>query len=223
MGYFSAPGHSRPEHSLGPQRLYGAVEQAALDLGREPDLVFLHNPEHSLGEGVAQDREALAQACAALDEATTKGLCRAWGVASWSPSPLQNLIGMTTPRPSVFMVRAGLLVGTRTLDAAEAVSAAWGLDRSALWGMSPFGGSANAPVWDRIDPRVFVQDAADLSPAQATFRTAYALPEVAAVAVGTDNPDHLGDLIDALACEADERAVREYRHLLRKRVRGQPA
>lgn len=185
-------------------------------------MVFLHNPEHSLSEGVQGDREALAQVCATLDEATANGLCGAWGVASWNPARLQNLIDTTTPRPSVFMVRGGLLAGSRTLDAAEAISAAWSLDHGAVWGMSPFGGSTNAPVWDKVDPRVFLRNGTELSSAQAAFRTAYALPEVAAVAVGTDDPDHLADLIAALASEVDGRAIQEYRHLLRRRAHGQP-
>ncbi|MET7717438.1 aldo/keto reductase [Streptomyces sp. NPDC005407] len=221
VGYFPALGRS--EHSLDPQRLYGAVEQAARDLGREPDVVFLHNPEHSLHEGAAHNREALAQACAVLEKATSHGLCGAWGIASWNPSPLQSLIDTTTPRPSVFMARVGLLVGIRTLDAADAVTAAWGLNHSMVWGMSPFGGNVNAPVWDRIDPRVFLRGGAGLSQVQAAFRAAYELPKVGGVAVGTDNPAHLGDLIGALAGVVDERAIQEYRNLLRDRLRGQPA
>lgn len=221
MGYFPAPDGA--EHSLAPGRLYGAVEHAVRNLGREPDLVFLHNPEHSLQEGAARSRDALAQACAVLEEATSSGLCGAWGVASWNPSPLPSLIDTTTPKPSAFMVRAGLLVGIRTLDAADAVTAAWGLNGSMVWGMSPFGGGANAPVWDRIDCRVFLRDGTGLSPVQAAFRAAYGLPKVGAVAVGTDNLAHLSDLVDALAGQVDERAIEEYRDLLRARLLGQPA
>ncbi|GAA0629125.1 hypothetical protein [Streptomyces crystallinus] len=41
-----------------------------------------------------------------------------------------------------------------------------------------------------------------------------------AVAVGTDNVDHLRELTEALACEIDEKVVQEYRQLLKAR---QPA
>jgi pyridoxine 4-dehydrogenase len=221
VGYFPEPDGA--EHTLAPGRLYGAVEKAVRDLGREPDAVFLHNPEHSLDGGTAQSRDVLAQACAALDEAASSGLCGAWGVASWNPSPLASLIDTTTPRPSAFMVRAGLLVGTRTLDAADAAATAWGLNSSAVWGMSPFGGRANARVWDRIDSRVFLRDGAGFSPVQAAFRAAYGLPKVGTVAVGTDNPAHLSDLLGALTGQVDERAIEEYRALLRARSHGQPA
>ncbi|MFI1563769.1 aldo/keto reductase [Streptomyces sp. NPDC020490] len=221
VGYF--PGPDGAEHSLDPVRLQRAVERAAMDLGREPDLVFLHNPEHSLREAALHNRDALAQACTALDTAAANGLCAAWGVASWDPSPLLSLIDQTAPRPSVLMVRAGLLVGAGALDAADALTKAWDLGGGEVWGMSPFGGSATAPVWDRIDPRAFVRDSTPLSRVQAAFRTAYHLPEVDSVAVGTDDPAHLSDLVGALAGEVEERTIQEYRSLLRDRSSNQPA
>ncbi|MER0240829.1 aldo/keto reductase [Streptomyces sp. HSW2009] len=216
------PGRERAERSLDPVRLYEAVEHAARDLGREPDLVFLYNPEHSLGDASAHGRGTLAQACAALDDATSKGLCGAWGVASWDPFPLVGFVDLTTPKPSILMARAGLLVGTRTLEAAEALAVPWDLDRSRLWGMSPFGGSAADPVWDRIDPRVFLRGGDGFSRVQAAFRTSYCLPGVGTMAVGTNDAAHLGELLDALAAEPDEQTIHEYRTLLRERSMGQP-
>ncbi|MEU8567890.1 aldo/keto reductase [Streptomyces pathocidini] len=213
VGYF--PGSGKAEHSLNPVRVYEAMERAARDLGREPDLVFLHNPEHSLRDGALHNQEILAQACAVLDSAAAKGLCGAWGVASWDPSPLPDLIDTTMPKPSVLMVRAGLLTGIRTLDAADALTLAWGLSSSRVWGMSPFGGSTGASVWDRIDPRVFIRDGGELSRVQAVFRAAYHLPQVGTVAVGTDDPAHLSELIGALKSEVDELAIHKYRSLLR--------
>ncbi len=219
VGYF--PGSSGAEHSLAPERLHSAVEEAARDIGREPDLVFLHNPEHSLTPGTARSREALADACAALDSATSRGLCGAWGIATWDPTAFPPLVDASMPTPSTLMVRAGLLVGAGTLDAAEALMEAWGLSTGAMWGMSPFGGSTKAPVWARVDPRVFLRDSGGYSRAQAAFRVAYQLPNVSAVAVGTDEPTHLGDLVGALAAVPDEEAVAEYRTLLRDRPRTQ--
>ena len=198
------------------------MEQVAGDLGREPELVFLHNPEHSLREATAHGQEVLADACVALHDATVKGLCAAWGIASWDPSPLVSLIDPTVPRPSVLMIRAGLLVGTRTLDAVDALTKAWDLDGGEVWGMSPFGGSTSAPVWARIDPRVFLRDGDRLSRMQAAFRAAYHLPRVVSVAVGTDEPVHLGELVGALAGEVEEQTIEEYRSLIRDRSRGQP-
>ncbi|MDT0307747.1 aldo/keto reductase [Streptomyces sp. DSM 44917] len=219
VGYF--PRADRAEHSLDPTRLHRAVEQAARDLGREPDVVFLHKLEHSLQEAAPHNRDVLALACAALADAATQGMCGAWGIASWDPSPLPELIDATTPKPSALMVRAGLLVGIRTLDAADALALALGMS-GRVWGMSPFGGSTGTPVWDRIDPRVFLRGGAGLSRVQAAFRAAYRLPQVDIIAVGTDEPAHLSELIGALAGEVDEQAIRQYRSLLRGRSPGQP-
>ncbi|MFE5097439.1 aldo/keto reductase [Streptomyces sp. NPDC056638] len=201
VGYF-------PEgHSLAPTRLRAAAEQAIKDLGQEPDLVLLHNPEHS-----APDAETLAQACAVLADAAQAGLCHSWGVSTWDPRPLMDL---DVPRPDVLMVRAGLLVGVDALEAAEALAKRW--CPSQVWGMSPFGGSTAKAVWERFDPRVFLRNPPSATKVQAAFRSSYGLPRVDAVAVGTDNINHLRELTEALAYEVDEKAVREYRQLLKAR------
>ncbi|MFD7017473.1 aldo/keto reductase [Streptomyces sp. NPDC059928] len=194
-------------HSLDPNRLRTAVEQAAKDLGREPDLVFLHNPEHS-----ASDTGRLGPACAALADTARAGLCRSWGISTWDPRPL---VDCDVPRPDVLMVRAGLLVGLDVLQAAEALVTRW--RPSQVWGMSPFGGSTAQEVWERFDPGVFLRGPASVTKAQAVFRCAYGLPRVDAVAVGTDNVDHLQELADALTHEVDDQVVREYRQLLKAR------
>ncbi|MFI6414970.1 aldo/keto reductase [Streptomyces sp. NPDC050585] len=221
VGYFPRP--DGVEHSLDPLRLNSALKEAAKDLGREPDLVFLHNPERSLGKAVPHHKDLFVAACTALDDAKAKGLCGAWGVASWDPSPVMSLVDLTVPRPSVLMVRAGLLVGARTLDATETLINAWNLGCSEVWGMSPFGGSTSASVWDRLDPHLFLQDGRRLSRVQAAFRVAYHLPSVGSIAVGTDEPTHLGELVGALTGRVEEQIIQEYRKLLRDRSRDQSA
>lgn len=220
VGFFA--GRGRPEHSLDPGRLVGALEKTNTDLGRVSDLVFLHNPERSVERDPEGARDDLAAACGALEGAVARGLCGDWGVASWDPSPLTGLIDGTTPKPSVLMVRSGLLVGVDALDAAEALAARW--KPGAVWGMSPFGGDSGDPVWDTVDPRLFLRRPdEDCSRVQAAFRAAYALSPVDAVAVGTDNPSHLSELLDALRYEVDDAMIHRYRILLRDRARRQPA
>lgn len=215
VGFFPAAGQA--EHSLDPDRLQEAVEQSNRDLGRAPDLVFLHNPERSLTSSSTAAQDRLGAACAAMERATTKGLCGGWGISSWDPRPLPGLVDGTLPRPDAVMVRAGLLAGIDVLEAAEALTARWGLKPSQLWGMSPFGGSATDPLWGKLDPRVFIQDPHDgLSVVQATFRVAYSLPQVGRITVGTDNPSHLGELVDALRYEANTEQLGTYRRLLRE-------
>ncbi len=221
VGFFpTRNGHA--EHSLDPGRLLQALEQTNTDLRRPPDLVFLHNPERSLVRPREQATEALASACGALQGAAARGLCGAWGVASWHPSRLPELIDATTPRPDVLMVRAGLTVNSAVLDASETLTAQW--KPNAWWGMSPFAGSPDDPVWQTFDPRIFLQGPADdMSRLQAAFRLAYHLPPVTAVAVGADNPAHLRELLNALPRKVDSTAIHEYRSLLRERARHQPA
>lgn len=117
------------------------------------------------------------------------------------------------------MVRAGLLAGIDVLEASEGLAARWDLAPDQVWGMSPFGGDTTDPVWGRLDPRVFIADADDaLFALQAVFRTAFSLPEVGRIAVGTDNPSHLRELTDALRYEPDVGRLRMYRQLLRQRT-----
>ena len=223
IGFF--PGAGQPEHSLDPARLRAALEQTNRELGRAPDLVFLHNPERSL-QGATPDaaRETLAQACAAMEDAKIWGLCEDWGVSTWQPSLLLEAIDTTVPRPAALMIRCGLRVDIHTLDAAEALAERWSDHSTQVWGMSPFGGNASDPVWSRFDAGVFLREASShLTQAQAAFRTAYHLPQVNTIAVGTDDPAHLRELVDALPFELDEQAVLRYRALHHGRTTPQPA
>ncbi|BDM73170.1 hypothetical protein HEK616_66570 [Streptomyces nigrescens] len=220
VGFFPTAG--RAEHSLDPDRLREAMEQSNRDLGRAPDLVFLHNPERSLTGSFPAAQDRLGTACAAVERAAAEGLCGGWGISSWDARPLPSLVDGTTPRPDVVMVRAGLTAGIDVLEASEALAAGWDLGIAQLWGMSPFGGRATDPLWDKVDPRVFIQDPDEgLSAVQAAFRTAYQLPRVGRTAVGTDNPSHLRELIAALRYEANADTLLTYRRLLRERTARQ--
>lgn len=211
VGYFPADGNS--VHSLDPDRLRTAVEVAVHDLGREPDLVFLHNPEHSLAQ-VADMSAAnlLGDACSILVDATRRGLCGSWGVSTWDPRPLAELTVWELPRPDVLMLRAGLLVGAEVLQAGETLASR--MDPAAVWGMSPFAGNASDPVWARFDPRLFLRVPERVNRAQAAFRVAFHLPEVAKMAVSSNSGEHLGELVESLAHSVDSAVVTEYRRLL---------
>ncbi|MER5204536.1 hypothetical protein [Streptomyces sp. NPDC002825] len=72
-----------------------------------------------------------------------------------------------------------------------------------------------------VDPRIFLRDSPPATRVQAAFRSAFGLPRVDAVAVGTDDVDHLRELTGALAYEVDAQVIREYGRLLH--ARRQPA
>ncbi|MGD3109519.1 hypothetical protein [Streptomyces sp. YGL11-2] len=57
---------------------------------------------------------------------------------------------------------------------------------------------------------------------QATFLVAYGLPRVGRIAVGTDSPSRLGELVDALRYEAEADNLSAYRRLLREQRDRQP-
>ncbi|WP_332757714.1 aldo/keto reductase [Streptomyces sp. MT206] len=150
----------------------------------------------------------LGNACTALADAARDGLCSAWGVASWDPRSLDMVRVEDLPSPDVLMVRAGFLVGIDLLDATAVLRTAWQV--GATWGMSPFGGG-HRKVWEDFDPRPFLRPPHDgLSRVQAAFRTAFHLPSASAIAVGTDDPGHLAQLVRALGADVDTAAVSQY-------------
>ncbi len=207
VGFF--PNTGGAEHSLDPSRLRLAIEKAARELGREPDTVLLHNPERSLTSLSPDEGHALlGSACTALVDAARDGLCRAWGAAVWDTRLLGVIRLEDLPPPDVLMVRAGFLVGIELLDSTTVLRNVW--QAGETWGMSPFGGG-NGKVWEDFDPRPFLRTPHDgLSRAQAAFRTAFHLPSAAAVAVSTDNPGHLAQLVQALGAKVDTTAVSQY-------------
>ncbi|WP_187241999.1 aldo/keto reductase [Actinomadura alba] len=198
-------------HSLDPARLRQAIEQSCIDLRHPPGLVLLHNPETSL-ERLDDTRapDALAEACGVLINAVSTGLCGGWGISTWSPRPV--LAAVTPLRPDVLMTRAGLTVGAPVLTLIEELAGR--LDSCALWGMSPFGGDATDPAWREVNAWQFLRQGPDCTDLQAVFRTAYALPEIERVAVGTGDPSHLRALVEATGLEIDRETVAAYRDLL---------
>lgn len=90
--------------------------------------------------------------------------------------------------------------------------------------MSPFGGDADDPLLDTIDTSLFLR-----TPGEECTRVQGRVPNgllpapVDAVAVGTDNPSHPRELLDALRYETDGARIQRYRTLLRERAGHQPA
>ncbi len=217
VGFFPEPdGHT--VHSLKPERLRAAVEQSSEDLGRTPDVVLLHNPERTLADlSTDEGGDQLAGACSCLDDAVASGLCAAWGISSWDPHPLVDVLAASRPDqlPTVLLVRAGLTVPDSVLAAAEAISGAFGITAAGRWGMSPFGGSTADNVWSTANLSTFLTSQRPYSTPQAAFRVAYELPSVTRIAVGTGDAVHLAQLVDATDVEIGYETITQYRELIR--------
>ena len=117
------------------------------DLGVQPDVVLLHNPEQTLAKLTPEQvRDRWAAACTVLDDMTAAAWCRSWGIACWDPQPVLTVHERALPAPALAMVRTGLLVRAEILDANERLATWLGLGRHDLWGMSPYGGQGTHPV-----------------------------------------------------------------------------
>jgi aryl-alcohol dehydrogenase-like predicted oxidoreductase len=187
-----------------------SLEQSAADLGGTPDLVLLHNPERTL-EGLSANvgREVLAAAISALVDATAEGLAKVWGISTWRAAVTAEYAD-GCPAPDVLMTRCGLTVSGQ-LEATEHLAELLGVTPSSRWGMAPLGGVPAAVTWPAPDTFAPGQPC---SPVQAAFAVAYQLPEVAAVSVGADRPEHLAELVDAAQFGIDRQRVVAYRNLL---------
>ncbi|TDB91000.1 aldo/keto reductase [Actinomadura sp. KC216] len=204
-------------HSLDPVRLRRAVQQSAADLGRTPDLVFLHNPERSLdGLPPSAGADILASATTALAETKTQGITRAWGISTWRPGILTPYAkSRRLPIPDVLMTRCGLTVSDQALRAAEDLTELLRITHASRWGMAPFGGDTEAVPWPAA--HTFAPGEQEPSPVLAAFAAAYHLPEVSTIAVGADQPAHLVELVAAVSLDIDQNRIAAYRALLADR------
>ncbi|WP_239309319.1 aldo/keto reductase [Frankia sp. Cj3] len=221
VGFFPGAG-GRNDHSLEPGRLQDALETTAATLGQAPDVVFLHNPERSLGDlEPAHAADHLAAAAGVLTDAVAAGLCRSWGISTWNPQPVLAAAIAVGPRglvrPWCLMHRAGILVPARVLDAIDDLAGCLEVETERRWGMSPFGGDTGDSVWRTLALRPFMAAGEECSTAAAAFRLAFALPPVGRVAVGTNRPEHLADLVRALDLGVDGHNVERFRDMLARR------
>lgn len=222
VGFFPSPtGNS--EHSLDPTRLRVAIETTADSLGRVPDVVFLHNPERSIRQlGPHAAHNSLDKACHALDEAARSGLCGEWGISTWDPRIIVQVLchgrGLRSS-PSHLMHRSGVLASSAIAEASETLADLFGVARDRRWGMSPFAGSTRAPFWDTVNLAPLLSTQGQHSSVEVAFRLAYELPKVGRVAVSVNDPGHLRELVEATRLGVDRATIDRYRSVLRDRQR----
>ncbi|MGH3871479.1 MAG: aldo/keto reductase [Pseudonocardiaceae bacterium] len=226
VGFF--PTGLGAEHSLDPARLRQAVRESVDTLGIVPDVVFLHSPERSLaGLEVPAAAQRFAAAANVLAESAAAGWCNRWGIATWDPRPLTQLVAAQDPEvtaPDVLMVRAGLLVPTDVLAAAEHLADWFAVRIENRWGMSTFAGRAADPVWEELNLQAFLALTVHCSTVQAAFAVAYAIPKVHRLAISTNQPAHLEQLVTASRLPLIQAEITGYRrHLAEVTVRARTA
>lgn len=222
VGYF--PNGDHTEHGLDPTRLRQAIRHSVEELSCQPAVLLLHNPETTLsGLEPAHGQAVLFEAVCALQQARKVGECHEWGISTWEPRPLLNVLDSKPscmfPIPDVLMVRGGLLVNAAGLHAAERLSAHLGVDHIRRWAMSPFGGHADDTMWDQANPQLFLLPGQQASNRQAAFRLAYELPGADRVTVSTNSAQHLDELLHATTLDVDHPKIAKYRQLLAARQR----
>ncbi len=217
IGFF--PGRDGDRHAIDPIRLARASQLTVERLSVVPAVMFIHNPEASLGHGTPeQDRDALLAAFDAMENARRSGLCRSWGISTWNPRYILRALeaGDRIDFPGELLVRSGLLVKERQLEEIERLVTALDVAGTGrLWGMSPFGGRPPSATFQGVDLAEFVVGGAHFSNPQIAFCLAFRLPSVSRVVVGTDNATHLEGLLAASSLQINESALLRYRTLLR--------
>lgn len=194
-------------HDIDAERVRAAVQEIPEVLGRLPSAVLLHNPECSVGD--------FEKACEALAEMCDAGYCHSWGFSTWNPRALAEH-RWTIPQPDIVMVRAGLRVPAPVLDAAERLTRQVRARR--VWGMAPFGGSTEDPLWSTIDTSLFLSSSQKGTAVQAAVSAAFAIPAVEKLCVGTTSATHLAEIVQAESLNVSTRVVERYRALLSRRA-----
>lgn len=163
-------------------------------------------------------RRTFKAACAALAQAVEDGACGGWGISAWDTATPALIVSGSSleARPDVLMIRAGLTVSARHLRASRDLIRA--LRPNAAWGMSPFGGAPQDPLWNIIDARDFIQDGTAHDRYQAAFRVAAELPQVELVVTGTRDHEHLRQLSMASTLRVNSAMIGRYTTLLESRA-----
>ncbi|MFG3101633.1 aldo/keto reductase [Streptomyces sp. NPDC048182] len=195
-------------HCLARQYVAWQVARSRLRLGRAPDLVFVHNPEHGHTDRATVGR-TLAEAFEALEYAATSGRIGGYGVATWSGlssglfttaellalaqtvgGPRHHFRAVQFP---VSLVRLGPVADALGEHGALVEAREAGLD---VFASAPLAGGAVIEAMTEGLVRL-IEPAA--SPAQAALLIALSAPGVTHVLLSASTPAHWADASGAAA------------------------
>ncbi|QKW19399.1 aldo/keto reductase [Kitasatospora sp. NA04385] len=185
-------------HSLAPEYIAWQIECSRRAMGRTPDVVFLHNPEHHCEPD--QVRKRLYASFAALEEACARQAIGGYGVATWNgfsdgvfgvPLLLDLATKAGGPNHHLKAIQLPLsLVKLRAI--AEAFDGSGVLAEARAAGLDVF---ASAPLHGGEVPKLVTSQLAELirpgsSPAQAGLAVVASAPGVRRVLLSTDRTGH---------------------------------
>lgn len=193
-------------HSLRPAYVRWQTERSVAELGRRPEVVFLHNPER-IGERNAV-LAAISLAFEALEELVAAGLISGYGVATWSgfstgAFTVADLIDAAARAAgSGHHLRAiQLPVSLVALDAAaEALDGVGPIAAASAAGLEVF---ASSPLHGGDLPGMITGDLVDLirpglEPPEAALHVVASTPGISRILLGTSNAAHWQRALRAL-------------------------
>ncbi|MFI9785909.1 aldo/keto reductase [Kitasatospora sp. NPDC051984] len=189
---------AEPGHCLAPDYIAWQVARSKRMLGRVPDLVFLHNPEHGRQEGEIADR--LYAAFLALEEACSQHAIGAYGVATWCgfssglfdvPTLLELATKAGGPNHHLRAIQLPVSL-VHLAPVAQALDGQGPLAEALDTGLEVF---ASAPLHGGEIPNIVTRELAELisldsTPAEAALAVVASAPGVNRVLLSTGNPEH---------------------------------
>ncbi|WP_406206931.1 aldo/keto reductase [Kitasatospora sp. NBC_01560] len=192
------PAQAEEGHSLRPSYVRWQTERSTVELGRHPEVVFLHNPER-IGERNTV-LAAISRAFEALEELVAAGLIGGYGVATWSgfsagTFTVNDLVDTAfRAAGSRHHLRAiQLPVSLVALDAAvEALDGLGPIGTAAAAGLDVF---ASSPLHGGDLPGMITRDLAELirpglEPPEAALHVVASTPGISRILLGTSNAAH---------------------------------
>ncbi|MEN8650977.1 aldo/keto reductase [Streptomyces sp. 21So2-11] len=194
-------------HSLQPGFIRWQLVRSVQHLGRTPDVVFVHNPEHpGAGQSSLADLSTrLLDAFDALESACADGLARSYGLATWSGFSdghftvrqllaIARRVGGGNHRFRAVQMPLSL-VHVAPLHAAlngQGVLVQAGEAGLEVFASAPLHGGALAEL---LTPEAIALIGRNLSPAQAALAVVASTPGVNRVLLSASSPRHWNDAV----------------------------
>ncbi|MEV6972530.1 aldo/keto reductase [Kitasatospora sp. NPDC093806] len=193
-------------HCLAPDYIAWQLARSRLMLGRVPDLVFVHNPEHACPDG--EITGWLYNAFVALEEACSQQIISAYGMATWSGFSsdlfdVPTLIELATMAggPNHHLRAIQLPVSLVHLaPVAQALNGRGPLADALAAGLEVF---ASAPLHGGEIPGLVTPELSELiapgqTPAETALSVVASAPGVKRVLLSTGNPEHWTEATEAV-------------------------